>query len=270
MTFPKSISDDLWQHPPRQWIAQMIGAVTFYTRIPIPVSWPMSFAGIARYAPLVGVSVIGLMLVGVDLILNWIAMPIATRSGLMVALWLLITGGLHLDGAMDTADGLAVSEDRRLEVMADSQSGAFGVMVAIVILSLKGICLTDLDILRGFTLLATTGWSRWGQVVAIARYPYLKKKGKGAFHKEHARPKTDWLVGFIPLLCLSGTAVFLHSGCWSFIIGTTLSGILIGLLTGWWLNSQMGGQTGDTYGAIVEWTEVLTLCIAVGLSAMCK
>ncbi|MEM6437307.1 MAG: adenosylcobinamide-GDP ribazoletransferase, partial [Cyanobacteria bacterium P01_D01_bin.115] len=93
-------------------------------------------------------------------------------------------------------------------------------------------------------LLTATGWSRWGQVVAIARYPYLKRDGKGAFHKAHAQSKTDWLVG------------------------TVLSGGTIALLTGAWFSHQLRGQTGDTYGAIVEWTEALLLCLMVGLQGL--
>ncbi|MEM7648521.1 MAG: adenosylcobinamide-GDP ribazoletransferase [Cyanobacteria bacterium P01_A01_bin.70] len=256
--------------PPRwqRWGAQLIGAVTFYTAIPIPQHWPMQFEGIARYAPLVGLG-IGALLAGADTLLAAIALPMATRCGLLVALWLLITGGLHLDGAMDTADGLAVPDrNRRLAVMADSRSGAFGVMTAIVLLGLKGVCLFDLEAMRWFALLAATGWSRWGQVVAIARYPYLKRDGKGAFHKVHAQPKTDWLVGLTALLGLTGVTGWLYPEQGPWLVGTVLGGETIALLTGAWFSHQLRGQTGDTYGAIVEWTEALLLCLMVGLQGL--
>ncbi|MEL6383711.1 MAG: adenosylcobinamide-GDP ribazoletransferase [Cyanobacteria bacterium J06626_18] len=251
----------------RRWIAQLIGAVTFYTCIPIPQQWPMEFAGIARYAPLVGLGMGGLLATG-DGLLAWWGMPVGTRSALLVAAGIFLTGGLHLDGAMDTADGLAVpDQERRLVVMADSRAGAFGVMAAIVVVGLKTIALMELDTLRWFGLMAAAGWGRWGQVIAIARYRYLKPEGKGAFHKTHARPATDWLLGFLALIGLSGGTLLFQPEQWLWVAGVTLGGCVIALLTGAWLNRQLGGQTGDTYGAIVEWTEALLLCLAVGLQS---
>ena len=251
-----------------QWGTQLIGAVTFYTCIPIPYHWPMKFEGIARYAPVIGLG-IGSILLGVDIGLSALGVPLATRCGLLVGLWLLITGGLHLDGAMDAADGLAVPDQaRQLAVMADSRTGAFGVMVAIGVLGLKGLSLADLESLRWFGLLAATGWGRWGQVVAIARYPYLRAEGKGAFHKDHAHPKTDWLLGFATLLLLPGVTLWIYPDHWQLLLGTTIAGCAIALLTGAWFTRQFGGHTGDTYGAIVEWTEALLLCLMVILQAI--
>ena len=227
----------------------------------------MNFAGIARYAPLVGLGIGGLLATG-DALLAWLEVPVGTRSALVVALWILLTGGLHLDGAMDTADGLAVPDKaRRLVVMADSRSGAFGVMAAVVLLGLKGVALMDLSALRWFGFMTAAGWGRWGQVIAIARYPYLKAEGKGALHKVHAHPKTDWLLGIMALLSVGGIAVLRQPEQWVLILGTTLGGLVIAGSVGAWLNRQLGGHTGDTYGAIVEWTEALLLCLMTGLPA---
>lgn len=268
MSFSKKQPQNPEQSQLQRWGAQFIGAVTFYTCIPIPHHWPMRFEGIARYAPVIGLG-IGAIVWGGDALLGLLGVPLATRCGLLIALWLLITGGLHLDGVMDTADGLAVPDQtRRLAVMADSRTGAFGVMAAIVLLGLKGLSLGDLEAMRGFGLLAATGWSRWGQVVAIARYPYLKPAGKGAFHKAHAHPATDWLWGFLPLLLACGIAGCLAPERWLLVLSTTIGGGAIALLMGAWFNRQLGGQTGDTYGAIVEWTEALLLCLMVILEAV--
>ncbi|NJN21573.1 MAG: hypothetical protein HC812_10830 [Leptolyngbya sp. RL_3_1] len=115
----------------RTWGKQLAAAVVFYTCLPLPHHWPFDFRGIARYAPWVGL-LLGLLLGGGDWVLRGLGLPIGTRSALIVAAWVGLTGGLHLDGAMDTADGLAVMDpEQRLGVMADSRSGAFGVMAAI-------------------------------------------------------------------------------------------------------------------------------------------
>ncbi|MEM9117288.1 MAG: adenosylcobinamide-GDP ribazoletransferase [Cyanobacteria bacterium P01_F01_bin.56] len=248
-----------------RWSRQLMGAVTFYTQLPIPHQWPMSFEGFARFAPLVGIG-IGFMLALADWGLVALALPLATRCALLVAWWLWLTGGLHLDGAMDTADGLAVPDPaRRLDVMADSRTGAFGAMVAVVLLGFKTLFLTDLETLRWVSLPLAAGWGRWAQVVAIACYPYLRPEGKGALHKAHAQPETDWLWGFAALLGLSGIAAAIApaSGLWLMAV-TIISG-WIALAVGAWLQWQLNGQTGDTYGAIVEWTEALILCGMVAL-----
>jgi adenosylcobinamide-GDP ribazoletransferase len=259
---------DRGQNFPARWLTQSIGAITFYTGIPIPQPWPMRFDGIAKFAPIVGLA-IGGTVVGADRLLSITGMPTATRCGLLVGLWLLITGGLHLDGAMDAADGLAVpDQQRRLDVMADSRTGAFGVMIAIALLGLKTLCLIDLASMREFAILLAAGWSRWGQVVAIARYPYLRAEGKGAFHKANAHPATDWIFGFVSLILLFGISGWLMPQHWLSLLTLTISGIIIALLTGSWFNHQFGGHTGDTYGAIVEWTETLLLCLAVALQAI--
>jgi len=198
--------------------------------------------------------------------LQAIAMPVLTRSALIVGAWIALTGGLHLDGAMDTADGLAVLDpERRLEVMADSRSGAFGVMAAIAIVLLKTTALADLESSRWLALMAAAGWGRWGQLVAIARYPYLKPTGKGAFHKESIRSLWDATPSLLGLLSLSGLQVALNPTRWPIAVGMAVGGVAIAWLTGTWFNHKLGGHTGDTYGAVVEWTEALLLCLLVGL-----
>jgi adenosylcobinamide-GDP ribazoletransferase len=249
-------------------------ALVFYTSLPLSPrdnqgnGKALDFRGIAVYAPLVGV-VIGVILGMCDWGLAWLwrdrapltspLMPLL-QAGLVILLGLLLTGGLHLDGAMDTADGLAVTDpERRLEVMVDSSTGAYGVMAAIAILFLKIAALATISDHRFGILIAASAWSRWGQLRAIAAYPYLKLTGKGKFHRDHVKLWQVWLVFFLIL------AVSFAIG----IVGTkfTLAAKVsaIGVITAWgvgaWLHHKLGGHTGDTYGAIVEWSEALFFLI---------
>lgn len=187
--------------------------------------------------------------------------PDLTRNVLTVAIWVGITGGLHLDGAMDTADGLSVTNpERRLEVMKDSATGAFGAIAAIIILLLKTVTLSEMSLPLWLVLLSATGWARLGQVWAIAFYPYLRETGKGSFHQENLRLPQDILLGLVVLLCFSGLWFTVGYLSW-WQIGLIVAGnIAIALLTGYWFYQQLGGHTGDTYGAVVEWSEVLILC----------
>ncbi|MBW4489412.1 MAG: adenosylcobinamide-GDP ribazoletransferase [Trichocoleus desertorum ATA4-8-CV12] len=239
--------------------SRVAAAIAFYTCLPIPPNWALEFQGVARLAPCIGLLIGGLLGL-LDAGLQAIAMPILTRSALIVATWIAVTGGLHLDGAMDTADGLAVLDpERRLEVMTDSRSGAFGVMVAIALVLLKTTALNDLEGDRWLALMAAAGWGRWGQLVAIARYPYLKPTGKGAFHKEAIRSLWEAVPSLFLLLGLSGLQVALDPAQWPVALGMAVGGVAIAWLMGAWFNHKLGGHTGDTYGAVVEWTEAFFL-----------
>lgn len=235
------------------------GSVTFYTIIPLPESWRLKFERVARFAPFVGI-LIGSLLALSDWGLNLCGIPNLTRSVLVIAFGVAITGGLHFDGVIDTADGLAVFDsERRFTVMKESTTGAFGVMAAVVVFGLKVSALSDIDNFRWLVLILTAGWGRWAQVSAIALYPYLKPEGKGSFHKEAFQFPQDWLLGWIVLAFISiAGSIFLNLG-WHSII-PLVGGTTIPLLVSWWFNRQFGGHTGDTYGAVVEWSEAIYLC----------
>ncbi len=197
-----------------------------------------------------------------DLGLDWLHMPILTRSGIIVVLWIWWTGGLHLDGAMDAADGLAVQDPaRRLTVMTDSVTGAFGAMVAVVIILLKTCALTAITRDRAWILPLVAGWSRWGQVLAIALYPYLKAQGKGAFHRQGLRIPQDILLGLAFVLAVTGCQIYLQPANTRSICIRSIACCGITALTGYYFHRRFGGHTGDTYGAVVEWTEAFILCL---------
>lgn len=249
----------------RLW-ASWNGALMFYTCLPIPKSWPLEFRWIARWVPWVGL-VVGGLLATADIGLAALQMPLLVRSTLVVALGIALTGGLHLDGVMDAADGLAVPDrQRRLAVMADSRMGAFGGMAAVVLVLLKVVALGALVEDRFFILVAVATWARWAQQWAIARYPYLKKEGKGAFHKA-ALPSIKYVLpSLIGLFALSLGLGWLGLVPWLLWLRTAAIGIVLSLLTSAYFYRQLGGHTGDTYGAVVEWTEALLLCsLTVGV-----
>lgn len=237
-----------------------MAAIVFYTCIPIP-SQNLGFQRVARFATLVGL-IIGGILGLLDLGLQFVGVPVLTKSVLVVACWITITGGLHLDGVMDTADGLAVQDrQRRLQVMSDSATGAFGAMAAIALVLIKTAALSELHSYHWLILMAACGWGRWGQQLAILQYPYLKPTGKGAFHKAAICSYWDIVPSLLLLLGLSALPILLDSDRLKLFLYMTFGGIAIAFLTGAWFNRQLGGHTGDTYGAVVEWTEAFYLCL---------
>lgn len=236
------------------------GALMFYTCLPIPQAYAVEFRWIAQWVPWVGVIVGGLMAL-VDWSLWVMHIPVLVRSALSIAFGIALTGGLHLDGVMDVADGLAVPDaSKRLAVMSDSHMGAFGGMAAMVLIVLKVSALASIRGHRLFVLIAVAMCGRWGQQWAIAAYPYLKKEGKGAFHKAALPSRWHALPSLVAMAVICGvvsTLGWVPPGlAWrSFFIGVGLA-----IVTSAYFNRKLGGHTGDTYGAVVEWSEALLLC----------
>ncbi len=247
--------------------ARLIASVLFYTCIPLPAAWPVEFEGMTLYAPIVGL-MIALVVGGLWHGLTALGLATGLVSAIGVAIWLRITGGLHLDGAMDAADGLGVTDPvRRLEVMSDSRSGAFGVMAAIVLLGLKTMAIASLRHGHLWALIAACTWGRWGQLAAIVRYPYLKPQGKGAFHQKFLTSTWQIVPMFLLVFGLNFLPLVWGQSTMPTAFGLAVGGGVIALSVGAWFNAQFDGQTGDTYGAIVEWTEALVLVLANLVSA---
>jgi adenosylcobinamide-GDP ribazoletransferase len=236
----------------------MGGALVFYTILPLPQYWPLEFTKIARWAPWIG-GLIGAILTLANNLLRYSSASDLLRGVLVVALWIVLTGGLHLDGVMDTADGLAVPDpERRLAAMSDSRTGAYGAMAAIVLILIKVAAIADLT--PSAPLWTIPVWGRWAQWLAIARYPYLKAKGKGAFHRRNlALPQDLW-----PSLLLFVIVVVVNLVAQPYQAQSFAAAIVIGLGISWsvgaWFNDRFKGMTGDIYGAITEWTEAFILC----------
>ncbi|MEM1427437.1 MAG: adenosylcobinamide-GDP ribazoletransferase, partial [Cyanobacteria bacterium P01_H01_bin.130] len=149
--------------------------------------------------------------------------------------------------------------ERRLSVMADSVVGAFGAIARGCLVLVKVSALGRWgETHRGRGGVAAAGWGRWGQLMAIARYPYLKGGGKGKFHREEIQGWQEGVVPGLGLLLLSAGAGAL-TGEWIWVVAFAAGGMAIALGVGFWFHRQLGGHTGDTYGAVVEWTEALLL-----------
>ncbi len=240
-------------------LKSLLAAWTFYLCLPAPQTMELDFSRIARWAPIMGL-ILGGILCLCDYGLALLEMPLVVRSTIIILLWLLLTGGLHLDGAMDSADGLAVIDPtRRLAVMADSATGAFGAMAGMAIIILKIVSLSAITQQRWLVLLMIPAWARWAQVLAISIYPYLKAEGKGAMHSKGVEPIPDLLGG---LLALAMVAAAQFYGQPVILIPSVAGvGLILSYLVGKYFDRAFGGHTGDTYGAVVEWVEVIGLAI---------
>ena len=251
------------------WLRDLAGAWIFYSVLP---AWPWPeprFRRIARFAPWVG-AVLG----GLQGLLWWGLegrVPPLAQVALVLAAGLLLTGGLHMDGAMDTADGLAAGE-RLLEAMDDSRVGASGAQALALLLLLRTAALASLATAAPLALPWAALWGRVAPLVAMARFPYLRPGGTAAFHREHwaglareLRP-TALLVLLVVVIEMAVAGWVVAGGGASKAVLAGLAGLLPALVVPLWLGRRLGGHSGDSYGACVEWSEALALLLSAALS----
>ena len=242
-----------------RWWPDLAGSWIFYSTLPaLPGATPR-FARIARFAPW-----LGLVIGGGQATLWWLGqqlgLPTAACTALVLSFGLLLSGGLHLDGVMDTGDGLAAGP-RQLEAMADSRIGASGLVAALLVLLLKAAALLSLGPLAPALLIWSAVWGRIAPLPAMAWFPYLRAEGSAAFHRQQQRALPQELVpaavlvALLAVLCLgSQTSAERTAG-----LAAGLSGLAPAILVPLELGRRLGGHTGDSYGACVEWAEALAL-----------
>ncbi len=236
-----------------------LSAIQLLTIIPLKISFDRDQLekSVLYFVP-VGF-LIGAILLGSHWILKSHLHP-AVLSSFLLMIWIFITGAIHLDGFIDTVDGLYAgrTKEKRLKIMHDTKIGSIGVVSVIILLLIKFSLLYSInssDIWK--VLLITPAWSRWGMVLMCCLFPYAKEEGKGRIFVEGAR-KWYILPQGIVLVILS--VLLLGWGAFYILILLSLFICLFGLL----LRRKIGGVTGDTIGAMNEIGEVLTLlCISL-------
>ena len=233
-------------------------ALQFLSRIHVVTQTVWTEADFGRsviFFPLVG-TVIGAVLclayAGISL---WFSQPY--MAVLLVLCWLLVTGGLHADGLMDTADGLfsGRSRERMLEILKDSCVGSNGVVAFVSCTALKICFLANLPQQAVCAvLLAVPTAARFGVLIGIFQFPYVRQQGLGQAFVQYA-PRRALVKAFLcalPPLAVAGWGYFL-------LLGAVML-ISLGLNT--YIARRLGGVTGDTYGAVIELSEMLLLGLA--------
>jgi len=205
------------------------------------------------YFPLVGF-VLGGVLAVAKVLLD-VVLPPAVSSVIVVALWVALTRALHLDGLMDTCDGVfgGLTVEQRLDILRDSRVGAFGAAGGVLALLAKTAAVASLDG-NVIALIMAAVLGRWAVTLAIVAFPYAREEGLGWAMKDHA--------GWKPLLIAGLVGWF--GGRW---VGVSFAGgtIIVCLALGRFFVKRLRGLTGDTYGAICELVEV---CVLVGYTAL--
>ena len=243
-------------------------AIGFLTILPVAPRDGDGLAHARAWFPLVGLG-LGALLAGLDLLLNgWLFLPQGAfvgltpnyllESALLVGLLAALTRGLHLDGFMDSCDALfgGHTQARRLEIMRDPHVGAFAVIGVVCLLLIKCVAVASLvQTLRLPVLLLFPCLSRWAMLLVMELYPYARRAGLGtALLRSGGRHQL--LFGFICALLAS----LLIAGVMGLLL--LLAASLVAWLSGAWAARQLGGLTGDVYGAVNEIVETAVLTLA--------
>lgn len=203
------------------------------------------------FYPLVGL-IFGAILAGANYLLSLIFPP-AITAALTLTAWVILSGALHLDGFLDTCDGLlgGRTPEKRLAIMKDERVGAFALAGGVLLLLIKFMALNNLSNSTCALLLAPT-LSRWSMVATIFAFPYAREHGLGRDIKDHTGLRQVLLAGTIALV-VAGLAGR------EFGLLAALASILVAWIAGHFIIRRIPGMTGDTYGAVNEVVEVLVL-----------
>ena len=237
----------------------------FFTALPIHMEIPMDREHLRNAAGTF--PVLGLLLGGFYAVLLYALVEWTPLSPLAVAffLWLAMiaaTGGLHLDGWMDASDAFFSYRDheRRLEIMSDSRTGAFGVLSVIVLLSARFLFIYEVVLMLNPVAYILVIWipflRRCVMGATLFTIRAAKQSGLAVLFREAGGVRSLWLypvyfavlaaicfmaepASLWPVLILAGAAA------WSYVF------IRRGAV------AWFGGITGDVLGASVEGTEVV-------------
>lgn len=239
----------------------IIAATAFLTRLPIDRRGIVGPADVARGVvvfPVVGAAV-GASAAAVAWMLG-LAFPAGVAAVGAVAVELILTGGLHIDGLADTFDGYGgASRERALEIMRDHAIGVYGAAAIAVDLVWKTVVIAVLIERAGglWMLIAAGAISRATAGVLGSVEPYARPSGgTGGVLGDHGRPA--WAVG----AAFIGLAIASASGGLRGLIACAAATAAAGVWA-WSCRRRLGGMTGDTLGAAVEMTELLVLLVGL-------
>jgi adenosylcobinamide-GDP ribazoletransferase len=235
-------------------------AIGFLTIFPVRQAQPPRAGDLGRAAawfPLIGAligALVWLVKFGLDRIF-----PALVSAGLCVALWAILTGGLHLDGLADCCDGMlnASPPERRLEIMRDPRIGSFGVIGLLLVLMLKTFALAALPAYpQGLAIVLAAVISRW-LILWAGRQPLARSGGLGADFALGLQKRAFILAAILPVALM--LLLTLLDG-WPVLLAVALAH-----LSAWGIfraaRTRLCGVTGDVFGLTVEISELVILLV---------
>ncbi len=245
-----------------------LDALRFLTRLPVPLATPappvpenLDATGtvyaphpwVMGLFPAVGLLLGGLLLT-VSVGLGWL-LPETVVNLILLGVLVVLTGAIHWDGLMDSADALGVARARRAEVMKDVHAGSFAVLAVVFVVALQWGALGALSgWSHGAALLLFPVWGRWTMVALCWNMDDLRR-GRGlaaAFLSRLSGAQLGWASGF----ALLGSVLLL--GLFRGLVLALVMGLLA-LVLRWAVRRLFGGVSGDPIGAACVLGETVAL-----------
>lgn len=233
-------------------------AFSIYSKIPMPqFEWKekdMRYHLI--FFPLVG-AVIGGLIYGWGALCKWLELPLLVFVLIVTAIPLLITGGFHVDGFMDTMDAWKSykSREEKLEIMKDPHIGAFSVIMLATcgLIYMASVSLLNDESIGVFAL--SFVMARILSAIAVLSFPQAKAEGMVHTFSESADSKKGLvrIILFVEWILCAGGMIWVN---WILGITTVLCSGLFFLYYYLRTKREIGGITGDTAGYFVTCTEV--------------
>jgi adenosylcobinamide-GDP ribazoletransferase len=229
-------------------------AFTLLTILPLgsaEVPQPGDSGRAAIWYPLIGL-VIGSLTAGGWWLLSFIFPPMAAAS-LTLLFWVILTGGLHLDGLADCCDGLlgSASPVRRLEIMSDSRLGSFAGIGLVLFLLAKFAAIFSLaPSIAPYVFILSAVVSRW-LVLLAGKQSLARQGGMAADFASGLTTRAIVIGAIVPI----GLAIL---GGWRGMAAAGLA-VLATLIIFRFVRSRIGGVTGDVFGLTIEITELVVL-----------
>ncbi|MGY2341748.1 adenosylcobinamide-GDP ribazoletransferase [Pseudomonas sp. SDO5532_S415] len=205
---------------------------------------------------------VGLLFGGILWALNWLLLgtPLLLHAALLLTVWVLLSGALHLDGLADSADawlGGYGDRERTLTIMKDPRSGPIAVVTLVLVLLLKFAALLALiEQQHAVALIIVPLLGRSALLGLFLTTPYVRPGGLGQALADHLpRSAGKQVLALSALVCLLIAGI---QGVFSVVLGVALFVWLRQVML-----RRLGGTTGDTAGALLELLEVAVL---VGLA----
>jgi adenosylcobinamide-GDP ribazoletransferase len=243
----------------RDWGNDVSLAISLLTRIPMPhqaAVLPDSMARAQRAFPLVG-AMIGLAIGLVERGLLAVGIPELAAAALALGAGAALTGALHEDGLADVGDGFGGGRDReaKLAIMRDSRLGTYGVLVLLVGFVAKLSALASLPMTAIIpALVAAHALARAAIPVLAANMPLAREDGLG---KSAGRPDTASTIVAV------GIAVVIALLCLPFgeaVLAALVTAVAAAAM-GWLAWRQIGGVSGDVFGAVEQVAETAVLLV---------
>ncbi len=264
---------------------QLIVAFQFLTIIPIRKKTAVKEVDIARSSSaFVIVGILQGILLAITTYVSGMLFHPGLVAGIVLLVYVIFSGGFHLDGLADTADALAVKSGgdkeevrkRRLSVMKDSATGPIGVIAIVFAILLKYSALMNISHISSFTyyssLIFMPALSKWAMVMAMFHGKPAREDGLGKIFINRISIREAGISTLILLILLLLPLIFFSQytpNRWYMAYALLLPAIYIFCRSNiGFFKKKFGGLTGDTLGAISELTELIFLLMVIGWSRL--